>query len=43
MTTICGTEVHILRGEYGRTRPHRRTYELVANQRDGVVKVAITP
>ena len=32
-TTLCGTEVHVMKGGY----------ELFAHQRDGVMKVVITP
>jgi alcohol dehydrogenase len=66
-TTICGSDVHILKGEYpaapGRIVGHEpvgvdlgpcvthrfkldqieEAYDLFAHQRDGVLKVAITP
>lgn len=47
-TTICGTDVHVLRGEYpvsnGRFTLDRseEAYDLFANQRDGVPEVAIS-
>ena len=35
-TTICGTDVHIARGEYA-------AFDLFSHQRDGVLKVALCP
>lgn len=53
MTTICGTDVHILaagRIDLGPMVTHRfklddieAAYELFSHQRDGVLKVAIRP
>jgi threonine dehydrogenase-like Zn-dependent dehydrogenase len=49
LTTICGTDVHILRGEY-RLLTHafalqdiRDAYTLFAGRKDGVPKVAVRP
>ena len=44
LTTICGTDLHILRGEYP-VRPGLdrivEGYELFGERRDGVLKVAV--
>lgn len=51
-TTLCGTDVHILKGEYlvAAMVTHRfeladieDAYELFSHRRDGVLKVAIRP
>ena len=47
-TTICGADVHILKGEHSFTHRYKldqieEAYDLCTHQRDGVLKVAITP